>query len=381
MATKEAASSSSVPLLKGYLPVRLRLPPTWSKEYNDETYFYVREHQAGKKTGGDHPSSETTTTHGSSTSLAKPKCTLFVANAPVVPGVSTKILLQSLFGRFADIARVTVVPNPRRGHGDEDATGEDSPEGDAVSMKWTTKLQDPSFLPVIHSEGKYAHVVFENPKGMKKALRALHDAMKLNKGGQRPGLVLEPIEIQTLSDETNRIYREERRRLLNITENDDGDDFDDKESAAGQATGIRAVLARYRASAAELSRERIMEECNAVMQAYEEAEEEKKRTQQTAREQPDDDGFVTVSYSNAVGSQIELEATQHATGNDGHQRRKGNMRSRRKKEGVGSQELDDFYRFQRRDNKKRTIEDLRAQFDEDLKRVKQMKEERHYRPF
>ena len=378
-----ATSSSSAPLLKGYLPVRLRLPPTWSKVYNDETYFYVREHQAGK--GGDQqqPSSEGVT---GSHKTPKPKSTVFVANAPVVPGVSTKILLHSLFGRFADVARVTVVPNPRRGHEDEGGGEDPSAEGEAASMKWTNNLQDPSFLPVVHSEGKYAHVVFETPKGMKKALRALHDAMKLSKkGGQRPGLVLEPIEVQTLSDETNRVYREERKKLLNISGNDNDDDDDDvsvsdEEISADQATGIRAVIARYRASVAALSRERLMGECNAVMQAYEEAEEEKKRTQQTAREQPDDDGFVTVSYSNAVGSQIELEATQHATGN-GHQRRKGNMRSRRKKEAVGSQELDDFYRFQRRDNQKRTLEDLRAQFDEDLKRVKRMKEERHYRPF
>jgi ribosomal RNA-processing protein 7 len=356
------STSSSVPLLKGYLPIRVLLPPTWSTEYHDETFFYVREHQAGKGGG----STEETPT--------KPKSTLFVANAPVVPGISTKILLQSLLGRFADIARVTVIRNPR-------GTEAES----AASLKWTDKFQDPSFLPVIHSEGKYAHVVFENPKGMKKALRVLQDVMKPSKakGGQRPGLVLEPIEIQTLSDETNRIYREERKKLLNLATNDDDDDVGsgaDEMIAADQATGIHAVVARYKASVAEMSRERLMEECNSIMQAYEEMDEEKKRSQQGALAQPDEDGFVTVSYSSAVGSQVELEATKHATGSS-VPRRKGNMRSRRKKEAVGSQELKDFYRFQRRENKKRTLEDLRAQFDEDLKRVKRMKEEHHYRPF
>lgn len=357
------AASSSVPLLKGYLPVRLMLPPLWTTEYHDETYFYVREHQAGKGDSSENPS--------------KPKSTLFIANAPLIPGVSTKILLHSLLGRFANIARVTVIKNPRGG----------KEEDDLVTLKWTDKFQEPSPLPVVHSEGKFAHVVFETPKGMKKALRALQDVMKPNaskKSGKRPGLNLEPIEIQTLSDETNRVYREERNKELNTSSKNDR--YDDRDNSieegivTDQATGIHAVVARYKESLAELSPERLMEECNAVMKSYEEAEEEKRRTQQAARTQPDEDGFVTVSYSNAVGSQVDLEVTKHPIGNT-QPRRKGSMRSRKKKESVGSQELQDFYRFQRRENKKRTLEDLRAQFDEDLQRVKRMKEERRYRPF
>jgi len=407
------SSSSSVPLLKGgYLPVRLRLPPTWSTgAYEDQTFFYVREHQAGK--GGGGGSGGDKTSDASSSGATKSKSTLFVANAPVVPGISTRLLLQSLLGRYANLARVTVVPNPRkmmagRRQDEEGDNNEQQQETESTiaSLKWTDKLQDPTFLPVVHSEGKFAHVVFETPKGMKQALRGLQDAMKPNKSrddGRRPGLVLEPIEIQTLTDETNRIYREERKKVLDSImadeddnnnqskksrKNNDGaddDDDDDEEEgiAADQATGIHAVYARYQESMAELTRERLMAECNRVMKAYEEAEEKKKREQQIAREQPDEDGFVTVSYSSAVGSQVDLEMTKYATGNKNQQqiRRKGNMRSRRKKDAIGAQEQEDFYRFQRRENKKRTLEDLRAQFDEDLRRVKQLKEERHYRPF
>lgn len=355
-----SSSASPVPLLKGYLPVRLILPPIWCTQYEDTSFFYVREHQGGKGSGKD---AET---------ASKSKSTLFVANAPVVPGISTTVLLRSLLGRFADIARVTVVNNPRGGDGEDLAKS---------SLKWTDKFEDPSFLSVAHSEGKFAHVVFESSKGMKKALRALQDVMnpKKAKGDKLPGLFLERIEIQTLSDETSRIHRKERKRQLST--NDDDDDSDVDESAAGdQLTGVHAVVARYRQGMAELNSPAFIEECNAVMEAYEEKEEQKMREQEAARSQPDEDGFVTVSYSNAVGSQIELEATKHATG-DSQTRRKGNMRSRKKREAVGAKEQSDFYRFQRRDNKKRTLEDLRAQFEEDLQRVKRLKEERHYRPF
>lgn len=366
--TPPSSSSSSVPLIKGYLPVRLLLPPTWTTEYHDETYFYVREHQARSSTAA--VDDETTSTP------SKRKSTLFVANAPVVPGVSTKILLQSLFGRFADVARVTVVQNPRGDHHSSDNNNTSSSKD--TSLQWCTKFHDPTFLPPIYSEGKFAHIVFETPKSMKKALRAMQDAMKKASGkekkGARPGLVLEKIEIQTLADETSRIYREERRKDLGMSSDDDED------VAMDEATGIYAVAARYRATCAELSRDKLLEQCNKVMQEYEDAEETKKRAQDLARSQPDDDGFITVSYSGAVGSQVDLEVSKHATGNT-PMRRKGNMRSRKKKEANGSKELEDFYRFQRRENKKRSLEDLRAQFEEDLRRVKRMKEERHYRPF
>ena len=356
-----SSSSPSPSHIKGYLTVRLKLPH--SEDNYDETFFFVREHK-----GKTSPSEES--------SSSKPGCTLFVANVPVVPGVATKILLKSLFGRYADLGRVTVVDNPR-----EVTTSAVSQEG----YSWSSKARHPTFLPPIHSQGRFAHIVFESPKGMKKTLRALENVMR-NKGNntdtsELPGLVLERIEIQTLSDETNRQYRESLRKFKREISNDDSDD-EDEDSADEQEmetkTGILAVAERYRASCNFMSRAELLEECNAVMQAYEDAEEEKKRAQEAAKSQPDDDGFVTVSYSSAVGSKTELEESITATTPN---RRKGNKRSRKKKESVGKTELQDFYRFQRRENRKRTLEDLRRQFEADLKKVKRLKEDRQYRPF
>jgi len=131
-----------------------------------------------------------------------------------------------------------------------------------------------------------------------------------------------------------------------------------------------------------ISREKLLAECNRVMQDYEDAEEAQRREREAAANQPDGDGFVTVT-SNSVGlegGKRELEKDQIA-GADGKRRRNAQKRNRNKKESIGASELQDFYRFQRKETRKRTLQDLRQQFEEDLKRVQKMKEERQYKPF
>ncbi|KAL3906702.1 MAG: hypothetical protein SGARI_003880, partial [Bacillariaceae sp.] len=397
-------SSSSAPLIKGYLPVRLRIPASAkrgssigksiedSSSSNEESFLYVREHR-GKQQHDD----------GGSSSLKSHKhgTTLFVANAPVVPGISTKLLLKSLFGRFASVQRVTVVQNPRGGNATESTSVAVMDHNSQIAFDWTAGDGDsstavtssfyPTFLPPILSEGKFAHVVFETPKDLKRAKKALEDTMKsarrsknkrhkttTNSGG---AIELDEIEIQTLADESHRQWEEQRRGVVKGTD-DSGDESDsDNDEAASDSKqqevlsrgGVLAVAQRYRDSLQLLSRSRLMEECNKVMTAYEEAEDTKRRQQVAANAQPDDDGFVTVSYAAAVGSKAELEQSMTATTPS---RRKGNKRSRKKKEAIGSTELKDFYRFQRRENRKRTMDDLRKQFEEDLKRVKRLKEEK-----
>lgn len=350
---------SSSPLIKGYLPVRLRLSNSTGGDDEEETFFYVREHKG-----------PTTSELNDSKSPSKAGCTLFVANSPVIPGITTKILLKSIFGRYADIFRVAVVENPRS----VAANQQHQQDSSTTIGCWSSKVKNPTFLPPIHSEGKYAHVTFESQKGMKKAMKALNEIMHKKGSDDIPGLVLERIEIQTLADETNRQYRKSLWKQKGHDHDFDSDEEQDPE----HKSAIHAVADRYRASCNFMSRSELLNECNAVMQAYEDAEEKKSRAQEAAKSQPDGDGFITVSYSAAVGSKTELEESITATTPS---RRKGNKRSRKKKETVGNTELKDFYRFQRRENRKRTLEDLRHQFDEDLKKVKRMKEDRQYRPF
>jgi ribosomal RNA-processing protein 7 len=476
MAKKNSSSSSSssrggggrapsaAPLIKGYLPVRLKVPKppqlcrmdedSCTTTATDDTYFYVREHQ-GK-------TAATTSAATAQPTASAAGCTLFIANAPFIPGISTKILLRSLLGRFADVTRVTVVPSPRGdGHGDGGSTtntssipstianttsmgykyGDSIIEGHISSTSsllssfggcWSDAVDQPSFLPPVLSEGKYAHVVFATPKELKKAISALEELMsghvdasgnviipgsgkkkrkhkhkkhnhhdnennsneqqsEVGGGGygdisSHPALTLDSIEIQTLSDESWRQWEENKRKKKSIISgNHESDDDADNDNDEGKRqhvvknSGITAIAQRYRDSCSLLTRERLLEECNAVMQAYEDAEEEKRRARAASKAQPDDDGFITVSYSDGVvGSKSELEQSATATTPS---RRKGNKRTRKKKDAVGAQQLDDFYRFQRKENRKRSMDELRKKFQADLQKVKRLKEERQYRPF
>lgn len=155
----------------------------------------------------------------------------------------------------------------------------------------------------------------------------------------------------------------------------------------------------------------LLHECNQVISQFETAEEAQKSKRAAILSQPDEDGFVTVSYSNAVGSKRDLDDSENANlmdmgnGVDGGEsweeapqlqlnsqsqqliRRKMGGRSRKRKKdsdnGVvsGASELQDFYRFQMRETRKKHMEELRQQFQDDLKEVQKMKKQKRYRPF
>jgi ribosomal RNA-processing protein 7 len=321
---------TTAPLIKGYLPIRLTFP-TDDPENPDETFFYIKEHFGADKN------------------------TLFVANAPFYPGILTRILLRSVLGRYGEIERITVVGNPRK---DKDTQ--------ETLLSWTTNK---NLYPTFHGpdvcEGKFAHAVFSSQKEMKKVIQSLHEIMGDKEDDYPyPGVSMEKLEIQTLQDET--------LRKLHGEDDDDDDDKPHKEPL----TGILAVADRYRTSLEAISREAILEECNTVMLEYEEAEEADRVSRSDANNAPDDDGFVTVNYSAQVGSKRELEEGVTTTN-----RRKGSKRSRTKKDVTGASELDDFYRFQQKDTRRRSVQELRKRFEEDLAKVKKMKEDRQYRPF
>ncbi|KAL3939901.1 MAG: hypothetical protein SGBAC_005454 [Bacillariaceae sp.] len=447
----------TAPLIKGFLPVRLQL----SKD--DETFFYVKEHQSGGKNNAYDAEGSTGNSNNNNSNKTKPGCTLFVVNAPIVPGVSTKLALRSLLGRYADVSRVTVIPNPR--HNSRRRRGNDSSnhnKADESSLPltveslalWSDKVTLPTFLPPIYHEGKYAHVVFASPKGLKKTMQELHRVMssssssssdinnnaiqKKNKtktkkkktsthqtsdsddGDENDGcdeeealpcLTMDRLEIQTLADETVAQYEREeheRRHGKGSLENghDDDEDFEDydeegnplskKSKAKTKDTptqGALAVIKRYRDSSQSLSRAELLAECNRVMGEYEEAEQAKRKAHQEAKDgnMVDDDGFVTVSYSsNNMAASGTTEGGIHnlleesiTTTTTSHSRRKVAPRRRNnvKKNNGGSSELQDFYRFQRKEYKKRTLDQLRTQFEDDLRKIKKMKEGHQYRPF
>ena len=256
------APSSKAPLIKGYLPVRLRFPRDDhdSKESgHDETFFYVKEHQASAAGNGSSSSS----------------ATLFVANCPVHATVSTKLLLKSIFGRYGDVSRVTVIATPRRAstsHHNKDGSSAGEEDAAEALEQWTTRFAAPSFLPPYVSisssssssssepssnqngsveDGKFAHVVFRSTKEMKQTLQTLTEIMS-SSGTESDNELLpaavqvDPIELQTLADETERQRNEAMGRL------DDEEPMDNGEKQASSSSGVLAVAARYRSGCRRL---------------------------------------------------------------------------------------------------------------------------------
>jgi len=378
---KSKKRSCSSATLKEYLPVRIKLPEKAvgtssskndQKEKTDVTFFYVKEHQEGN-------SASTARRFASDN---HEKSTLFVANAPVVPGVQTKLLLKTLFGRYGDIERVSLVEDPRRRAASTAAVTKEGVAWGATSNQHLMEFF-PTYTGPIYGAEKFAHVVFKTSKEMRAAMKALSSIMSKEDGGDGddnlPGIKLLNVELQLLRDETERLYREEMAQ-----DDSDEDEFDmeSNDVPKKQKKGILVVAERYRSSLSRISRDKLLEECNLVMQEYEEAEIEQRLAREAAENEPDEDGFITVT-SNSVGvegGKNELEKSQGQS-TAALRRKNGQKRNRKKKDVNGASELQDFYRFQRKETRKRTLQDLRKQFEQDLERVKKMKEDQKYKPF
>ncbi|KAK9450116.1 ribosomal RNA-processing protein 7-domain-containing protein [Limtongia smithiae] len=104
--------------------------------------------------------------------------------------------------------------------------------------------------------------------------------------------------------------------------------------------------------------------------AYGKAEREKERAAKRMRNEPDEDGFVTVSRfagsrSNAT-SAVTLSADVL----------KEEAKKRREKA-----QLPDFYRFQIREQKKNKMNDLLKKFRMDQDKIRELKSKRRFKPF
>jgi len=255
-----------------------------------------------------------------------------------------------------------------------------------------------------YDQGRFAHVVFSSPKVMRKVWSLINGSAEKKQKNKKKGsnnvvIKFGKLEIQELEDISLGLYEKERAKFANI-QNESGEDSSDSEDEEKthhhqQQQPTRGLPNLIRAKKDSIpSRETLKMACDKIMAKYEDAEEEALKKQLAAKDQPDSDGFVTVSYGTNVGDIVELEenGTLGNTGTAGGRRHKeamrrggrsGRSRSRSSKKNVvkGSDELKDFYRFQLKESKKRSMEDLKTRFQEDLKRVKKMKEDKMFRPF
>jgi ribosomal RNA-processing protein 7 len=108
---------------------------------------------------------------------------------------------------------------------------------------------------------------------------------------------------------------------------------------------------------------------DAFMTEFNRREEEAARVAKRLRNVPDEDGFVTVTRGGRTGPARREEAEEA--------RRKEAEKEERKKKSMG-----DFYRFQGRERRKEEQGELVRRFEEDRKRVENMRKERkgRFRP-
>ena len=390
--------------IKGYIPVRIELPPIILGRSDDvdrqhrrhafTSFIYVKEHAPNTpqhSAAADDDDGDSTATR-----------TLFVANCPANGPMSTDVYLRAIFESSfdANIVRVTVVRDRMRSHRHHQASmtaaaGTATPNDVFFRRRTTAYLDYYDDYVCAHGrregDGKFAHVVFATSKEMKRVMKKL--AVVVN--------VERPLRL-----EDGAIHR-----LLSVGTNDDNDDDDDEE---GRLRGIHAVVARarYEAGRRDKSRRRdLMRLCNDVVTSYERDEEGMINEARMAKDRPDEDGFVTVAYNKkktstssssvtmmtAATSSIGLEEDGICGVGDGGGRRRGgggrdmmgdgssSKRNRKRKSNnniiSGADELTDFYRYQMKHTRKVEVQELKKRFEEDLVRVRKMKEERAYRPF
>jgi len=220
-------------------------------------------------------------------------------------------------------------------------------------------------------DGKFAHVVFTSGKEMKKALKMLN--REIAEADDLFAIRLDEDRMEQLTMETAQLLSNENHQ----SDDDDESQDDEEKETEKTLTGIQAIAAQAKQKAGRhISRQKLMQMCNEAMASFETQEAEAERRAKKASEQPDEDGFITVAHGSTPSFGVTNDLEEES-----HHRRKAGKRNRKRKAGSGADELTDFYRFQMKETRKKEVQDLKKRFEEDLAKVKKMKEERAYRPF
>ena len=360
---KKTSSSSGPknPPIRGYLPICISLPSidVKDRQHSYTSFIYVKEHFKRSNNREDGAA-------------------LFVANAPCNGSIRTDLFLRALFESYGDIHRVTVTQNPKKGGGkcsfdrddDENVVGEIFREAALSGIDGVSKSTEAH-----KRDGKFAHIVFTSAKGLKKALKTIQSEMSESK--DLFTLSLSEEQMEELKLETARLLFSEGDGI-EVEDQENDDEGGANASEAIELSGIQAVVEQARKKAyRHMSRQQLMQLCNETMAAYEDEEAEAERQAKLTAEQPDEDGFITVTHGStpSFGASNDFEEETH-----GAHRRKAGKRSRKRK-ATGADEQHDFYRFQMKETRKKEVQDLKARFEEDLKKVRKMKEQKAYRPF
>ncbi|KAJ3125669.1 Ribosomal RNA-processing protein 7 A [Nowakowskiella sp. JEL0407] len=111
--------------------------------------------------------------------------------------------------------------------------------------------------------------------------------------------------------------------------------------------------------------------------AFEHAEHLRKQRIIEMRNQPDEDGFVTVVRQGKRNTNRDPGGATVTAIHPDEAKRLEEMKAEKKKK----KELDDFYRFQMRETKRNQLADLRKKFEQDKKRIALLKANRKFKPY
>eukprot|EP00611_Tribonema_gayanum_P001104 TRINITY_DN1082_c0_g1_i1.p1 TRINITY_DN1082_c0_g1~~TRINITY_DN1082_c0_g1_i1.p1 ORF type:complete len:276 (+),score=101.36 TRINITY_DN1082_c0_g1_i1:156-983(+) len=136
---------------------------------------------------------------------------------------------------------------------------------------------------------------------------------------------------------------------------------------AGRLTGLAAVVQQYRD--ARPDHEELRERVDAYINLFDAKEAEEEQERLDAKNQPDADGFVTVTYKKRRREAAEPDAAAAAAAAGGRKKKKK------------PQELHNFYRFQMREAKREQLATLREKFEQDKAKIERMKAARKFKPF
>ncbi|XP_022305800.2 ribosomal RNA-processing protein 7 homolog A-like [Crassostrea virginica] len=131
-------------------------------------------------------------------------------------------------------------------------------------------------------------------------------------------------------------------------------------------TGIKKWQAEYQQNVC--NPQRLQEEIDNYMTAYDEEQEREKRLALEQEGVPDEDGWVTVTrHGKNKGAPRTETMEKKVTSKD--------------KKRQAEKELKNFYAFQMRETKRDKIAELRKKFEEDKQRISLMKASRKFRPY
>ncbi|ORY81023.1 ribosomal RNA-processing protein 7-domain-containing protein [Protomyces lactucae-debilis] len=108
----------------------------------------------------------------------------------------------------------------------------------------------------------------------------------------------------------------------------------------------------------------LQQSVDAYMELFNQEEILRRRKQKRMRSEADEDGFITITRGGRTGAGRAFNAVQQLSA------------KQQNKVGV----LDDLYKFQRKDVQKQKREETRSKFEQDKRRVAELRERRKFRP-